>query len=606
MGLRFPALGADGPDSLFIPRTLTGVGGSHKFTSANFSYFSNIMRIAAQDMDGDGDQDIVLLSGRRYPYTYASGPSTDMVYTYTTTPQPDRDLGRLATGDYLFGFDGLTATPYRSPNRVAGAIGDPSGRTYAGTNLAWLENDGFGHFALHLIPSNFEMGTDVKVGKLNNDDRFDIAVWAGPETKLLWYQNTLVGGVVTFLEHTVVNGNYWGGGLNGGNGNLISGDIGDIDGDGHNDLITGVIRTGSGCGDANCYDHSSLHYHRGGVDGPEPANGYFNTTVGAGGDEPQAENTSNTRGVWVREAGDFLRVGPVEPNQIIAVDFDNDDTLDIVSPLNEHDYLENRGAITGGPNAGYLRFRKKHIGSTTSTFWRRLAVGDLNNDTRLDVVAANQNLDDGTNRIRAFITTNNNRTNFDEFVFPSGETILGARNPAVGTDPAYLDYLDKFPADVALGDLNNDGFLDVVIGSRSNKFSAPLEARGMDSMVMVYVARHVDRNSDGRISASEMAWDEVPLVEPFVTENRECATNMSLAIADFDGDGDLDIVRSSRVAPLIFFENVWNTQRRVRVETEVRTRSFNKKSTDYLIVDPPSAGNPTPIGRSSGKAEGSP
>ena len=595
LGFRSLASGSDGPGNLFVPRVFKGVGGTYKYHNAgDFSYFCNIKEISAGDVDGDGDQDLVLLSGRRYNSAPQLVGKDEMYTTYP--PGDDMEWNKLSFGDYLYGRD-VTPHPYVSPNARAGMAGDPLHRTYDGSDLAWMENDGQGHFALHFIPVSFKFGSHFRLADLDGDGRLDIVVWTGNARDILWYKNFAdAGGHVAFSEHTVVSNNQiWGGGAGGGAFNFVTGDVFDMNGDSFPDIITGQAYPAY-----DNYISPGYFYHLGSNTGPQPAAGYYDKSHS---DSPKGENTSiNCRGIWLKQGGDYVRLPGVTPEQVIAVDFDGDGDTDLVTASDFQSILINKDVPPYGKNRV---FERRTLGP--SRFTSRVAVGDLNNDGRKDVVYGNQSFDNSENNIRAYITNDNSRNSWTELVLPNGGGIWGARNPPGNTDIGDNNDLDRTPIDLALADVNGDGLLDIILASRSNKFSAGLKAQGKDSMVVVYVARHVDSNHDGIIKPSEMSWDEVPLVEPFTIPVEPPFSNMSLAIADFDGDGDLDIMRSSRVAPLVLYENVWNTQRRVRVTTEVRSAVFNKTSTDFLTVDPyKSPSQNAPIRKGSGMAEGAP
>lgn len=347
LGLGFPLRADDGPANLFIPRVFRGVGGTYKYQDSNFSYFSNIKEIAAGDIDGDGDIDLVLFSGRRYKSPPQLQNPDDMYTTFP--PGNDMEWNKLSLGDYLYGRD-VTPHPYVSPNVRAGLAGDPHSRTYSGSDLAWMENDGQGHFAMKFIPVSFKFGSHFRLADLDKDGRLDVVVWTGNDRGVLWYKNYIdIGGHVAFSEHTVVYDNdIWGDGPVASGANYVTGDVFDMNGDGFPDVITAQAHPGS-----HDYGAPGYFYHLGGPMGPALASGYFDAV---NSNIPAGENTSiNCRGVWVRSGSDYERLPGITPEQVIAVDFDVDGSTDLVTASDSQSILINKNDPTYGKNRVFER-----------------------------------------------------------------------------------------------------------------------------------------------------------------------------------------------------------------------------------------------------------
>lgn len=164
-------------------------------------------------------------------------------------------------------------------------------------------------------------------------------------------------------------------------------------------------------------------------------------------------------------------------------DMDGDGWLDIVlaNPGGSNQLLRNDG--TGGFQAsGVVDLPSKAMGDAL-----RLAVGDLDRDGWLDIVVAGETG-------RGILVYNNGAGAFNGFTDITQPWTLGEGAP-----------------DVALGDVDNDGFLDIVLGKWGH---ANLLLR--------------NDGSGGFSQPEELAGGATPTT--------------SLAIGDMDGDGSLDIV----------------------------------------------------------------
>ncbi len=123
------------------------------------------------------------------------------------------------------------------------------------------------------------------------------------------------------------------------------------------------------------------------------------------------------------------------PNSVAVGDFNNDGELDITV------------ANSGTGNIGVLyRYGNDNFTSQTTfstgpnSIPQSVAIGDFNNDKRLDIVVA----DSGTNSVM---------------------TLLRYDSGAFGNKTMYSTGTDSLPLSVAVGDLNNDGWLDFVVAN---------------------------------------------------------------------------------------------------------------------------------------------
>ncbi|MBL0059867.1 MAG: hypothetical protein IPP35_12410 [Elusimicrobia bacterium] len=74
-----------------------------------------------------------------------------------------------------------------------------------------------------------------------------------------------------------------------------------------------------------------------------------------------------------------------------------------------------------------------------------------------------------------------------------------------------------------------------------------------------------------------------------------------LAVSDFDGDGDMDVVRSHIETNLAYFENNWNTERHVKVMTTIEKKGFVQRVVSFLYTLPDRS-----VGRILGQDVGAP
>ncbi len=147
------------------------------------------------------------------------------------------------------------------------------------------------------------------------------------------------------------------------------------------------------------------------------------------------------------------------PRQVIAIDMDGDGTIDFVTvnatsntiscfvnPAGDGTFIPSAINPPGLPAGAYP------VGNGPVS----LAVADLNNDGRLDIVTANVNEDSVTVLLRDGSTSAVQISSSTTFAL--GGTIPAA--PSVSSGP--IDLVGIAPVAVAIADLNQDGFLDIV------------------------------------------------------------------------------------------------------------------------------------------------
>jgi hypothetical protein len=218
-----------------------GVGGDQHYPASARRYFTNVVAVAVNDLDGDGFQDIVMMANsipQNGAYS-ASGPTQDYNYSHycygESVFKPPLGTYWVGQGEYLnpgdmlynaaatlgplfnpadsspnwFTPEGMTAlrradrttTVHYAPpsaNIVAGLISTPP---YVGSDLAWLQGDGRGNFTFRFItapdaggvdeaPIRIRMGTQIRLRKLSESPvlGLDIVLISENENRLNMYQ----------------------------------------------------------------------------------------------------------------------------------------------------------------------------------------------------------------------------------------------------------------------------------------------------------------------------------------------------------------------------------------------------------------------------------
>ncbi len=188
------------------------------------------------------------------------------------------------------------------------------------------------------------------------------------------------------------------------------------------------------------------------------------------------------------------------------------------------------GSTTGLSTSRSTYSWSQNIGNnTTGQYWPQelgtsLALGDLNKDGRLDLIAGAP-------------TSQSGPTNAGAIVAYLGSSKGLAVTPKVLTQsssgiPGSSEYADRWGTSVAAGDITGDGFADVVVGAPGEDVGSVIDA-GAYTVIRGSAAGLVSAGSFGVTQAT-------PYVDGVVTEYHRFSAQLTLS--DLDEDGRLDVV----------------------------------------------------------------
>ncbi len=505
----------------------------------------SVHSIAAADVDGDGDLD--LFSAQPGSGQVAWHQNLDGAGTFGTEQVVADGIG-AAWSAHAADMDGDGDIDFLTAAWTTGKVN-------------WYENDGtpgeVGDWAEHVVePGGDGFGGTWAVGSdLDQDGDLDVLVMKF--TKLVWHEN--IDGMGTFGPLLFVSSipNY--------DSDAVI--AADVDGDGDPDAVSGAANTAGNTNRIAWHENRRIHSRMEFA----PKQTVYDLDLGvydvAAGDldgdgdlDAVSASVTSDRISWHRNMGGTpiswttqALPGVVDgPEQITIEDLDRDGDRDVVTlsyGTDEVVWYENDGAVP----LGWTR----RVISTTQDGVHGLAVADLDGDGDPDIAASswldaevNWFANDGTpadggwieRSIFAGTPPNDSKRGLASgdldgdgdidllAAHPNASHIRWYRND--GTVPSSWTEMTVStmggvgtPNYVSAGDVNGDGHLDVIVGGYSN------------ASIGWY-------QNDGS-SAPAFTWRPIPT---------NVATWFKIRGADFDNDGDLDLVGPSLVGEQI---DVW-------------------------------------------------
>ena len=528
--------------------------------------------VYADDLDGDGDMDVLSASSNDYRVSryLNNGDGTfslfdlatsvggvSKIYTCDVDGDSDKDVivPSTGTGIVVFKNNGsgfftvsqIITTAFHLPNSVHGSDFDGDGdidlvsSASNDNNVVWYENtDGAGTFGpAQLISDNASGANSVSSGDVDGDGDADIISASSLDNKLTWYKNT--DGAGNFTEQTAISSMAYGA-------NAVFSS--DLDGDGDKDILS-----------ASTYDDKIAWYEN--MDGlgnfriqdtvstlADGAKSVFAADIDGDGDQDVLSASlyddkiawyENTDGNATFGSQQVISTAANGPYSVHACDIDGDGDMDVLSASiydNKIAWYENiDGAGSFGP---------QRIIANDASYAIFVSSGDIDGDGDMDVLAAPYYKD----AIVWYENTDGLGT-FSKIAIPG---------------------VVEGPHSVFASDIDNDGNLDILSASDyddkvswfrntdgSGTFSTPRTiTSSADGACSVYAG---DLDGDGDmdvISASSedgnITWYEnYNIASGYFNYKYSIATGLdgacSVIADDFDGDGNLDVAMAA------FFDN---------------------------------------------------
>jgi SpoIID/LytB domain protein len=489
---------------------------------AKYPSIGNLLQLKVTQRDGHGDwggrvlavtlvgsSGSVAVTGADI-YSAYSWPthSTGLRSTWFQVVPPAADVSGTGISALLTGLPGRSVSGQAGAGALAVIPGSTSGATSSGATLLSQDSSGVGGGS----EAGDGFGSAVATGDFNGDGRADTAVGVPGEAI-----GTVAGaGMVNILpgssagptgsgatQVTMDSALVPGGSVAGSHfGAALA--AGDVNGDGYDDLIIGApggtVDGVAGAGLITVVPGSSS--------GLQPA---LATTW--------SENSTNVPGS--AEAGDQFGAA------VAAGDVNSDGRADVVVGV--------PGETSGTTASGQLRFFLGGPSGLTATataadgvtmgnpghFGRSVAMGDFNHDGHADVVAGGDG-PDGSGAVTVIMGTSAGLT-------PTAAATLTQDSAGIyGSDLAG----DEFGAALASGDVNGDGYADVLAGSPGKTLGT--KAAAGDLIVLYGTAAGL--SGSGSVGYSQ---DTAGLGTVSAAGNRMGA---SVAVLDLNGDRVGDVV----------------------------------------------------------------
>ncbi len=582
-------------------------------SSRNFGTGSDGGGIAVGDIDGDGHLDIVTSgvvylndgegnfgSSRNFG---TEGHSTSSVAVGDMDSDGDLDIitGNFYQQNVVYLNDGAgnfgsshnfgTESDWTSDVAIGDVDGDGHLDIVTGNsdqNVIYL-NNGEGNFG---SSRNFgltynSVTNSVAVGDLNNDGHLDIITGDAYNP----YVIDEFGDNVVYLNDGTGNfntGHYFGDLGD----NTESLTIGDVDGDGHLDIITGI-----GDDSANGINGQNVVYLNDGEGNFDIARNFgtgsdstFSVAVGDVDDDGDLDIITGNEGqqnvIYLNHGqgnfGTSRYLGGLNDNttSLAVGDVDSDGDLDIITGIKYGEPID---------AANYVVYLNNGVGNFSSSYnfgiWSydtwSLAVGDVDDDGHLDIVTGNSGdnviyLNDGVGNfgIHHNFGTGSDQTisvavgdvdsdgDLDIITGNSGDPNTVYLNDGVGNFTPHHNFgtEDDWTRDLVIGDVDGDAHLDIITGNsgqqnvvylndgNGNFGTARNFGTGTDRTTSVAIG-DVDDDGDldiitGNISQQNVVYlndgnGNFGIGHNFGTSSDQ---TISVAVGDINGDGHLDIV----------------------------------------------------------------